>query len=671
MNLKTIRFLYKKEILDVLRDKKTVLMMIVVPIILYPLMFVLGMQMMAGISTSMSEHTYKIAFDFEDENGYFEELFINASKDGYSFEVVTVSDYDQQVRQESIDAFIRREVLEDGRETFSVYYMSSVTNSNYATNMISEVLYDYSTYLTETKLTDAGLNAELIMNPIKVSYNDMSSNEETTGSLLGMIVPFMLVVSLLMGTMYPAIDTTAGERERGTLETVLTLPVSNKELIVSKFLTVATIGIVSAILNIISMGGVGVYMYNMALSVGEKGSIDMTRFIPAIIVCVLCVFAFAVFISAISMCVCAFAKSYKEANNYITPLTLVVMFASFVGFIPNVELTRNMALVPVVNICLLLRDLLLFKFNIGLITIVLISNVAYGIIAVLLLGKIYNSEAILFGDGSTSVQIFERRSNMKKGGVPSVGDAWLVVAVAAVLMIYVGGAIQIRFGYYGVLGTQFIILGVPLVAALYTKKSIKETFRINKCKIREIIGAAIMILGVILIGMNLSAVTSYFFQSSAQNVNQSMESLIGDSFLETVLVVALAPAICEELMFRGYLFSAMEKKMKPMSAMILVAVLFGVFHMSIVKFFTTALIGLVVCYMSYKSKSIFPGMLMHFMNNLLSCILLYYPQQVGKIFPIFTRDVIYIWEMAIILVIGIVLLVIGKCIAGKIKKNVI
>ena len=132
--------------------------------------------------------------------------------------------------------------------------------------------------------------------------------------------------------------------------------------------------------------------------------IQVSKFVPAILVCCLCILAFAVLISALSMCFCVFAKTYKEANNYITPLMLLVMFASFIGFMPNVTLTRNMALVPVANICLLIRDLLAFKFSFSSITIVLFSNVAYGIIAVLMLGKLYNSEAILFGDGTGNVQ---------------------------------------------------------------------------------------------------------------------------------------------------------------------------------------------------------------------------------------------------------------------------
>lgn len=215
MNFNIIRNLYKKEILDVLRDKKTVIMMMIVPLVLYPLLIIVSMQVMAGISNTMSEQTYRIAFDFEDEGGYFEQLFAEAGEDGYSFEIVNVSNPEEVLREENIDAFIRKST-DESRECFDIYYMSAVTNSNYATDMIVDVLSEYSKHITESKINDAGLDAEEILHPVTVKYMDMSSNEETAGSLLGTLVPFMLITSLLMVTMYPAIDTTAGERERYT-----------------------------------------------------------------------------------------------------------------------------------------------------------------------------------------------------------------------------------------------------------------------------------------------------------------------------------------------------------------------------------------------------------------------------------------------------------------------
>lgn len=174
-----------------------------------------------------------------------------------------------------------------------------------------------------------------------------------------------------------------------------------------------------------------------------------------------------------------------------------------------------------------------------------------------------------------------------------------------------------------------------------------------------------MISGTIMIGMVLTSITNMIFKSSAAGVEESMQFLIGDNFITTLLVVALAPAICEELMFRGYIFSAMEAGMKYRNAILLSSVIFGVYHMSIVKFFTTALLGMVICHVSYKSKSIFPGMLMHFLNNALACVVMYYPKQVGRIAPILISDSVSVSDMVLLLVVGIVLLVAGNIFVSR------
>lgn len=673
MNFKIIKQLYKKEILDVLRDKKTVIMMLVVPLLVYPLMFVASMFMMTKVTTELDTQTYTIGIDFADTDKTLTAMFKDADNDKWNFEVVDATtlsaDYQMILRGENIDAFVMK-TMKDGKVTFYISYLSSVTNSGYAVDKVEEVLNGYADLLTRQTLSDAGFDAEAVLNPIQIEYNDYASTEEATGSLLGVIVPFMLVVSLLMGTMYPAIDTTAGERERGTLETILTFPVSNQELIFSKFLTVATIGVASAVLNMLSMGGIGVYMYKLAaqtVQFGEK--INAAKFVPALLVCCLCILAFAILISALSMCVCVFAKSYKEANNYITPLMLVVMFASFIAFMPNVELTRNMALVPVANICLLIRDLLAFKFSVYAITIVLVSNVAYGVLAVLLLGKLYNSEAVLFGDGSGGMQIFERRRNMTKGGVATIGDAWFALPVVLVLMIYVGGMAGAKSIAAGVVSTQLIVVLVPLLIVLYTKKSVRETFRLRMCKPAYFAGAVLLMFGAIVIGLFVTTFMSHFFPNSANDMASSTRAIYQLGFGKTMLMVAVMPAVCEELLFRGFLLSAMEKKMKPMTAMLTVAILFGAYHMNMVQSATTTLIGFVIVYVSYHSKSIFPGMVMHFINNALSCITAFYPLQVIKVFPVLGKNSLTAMDILLILLVGTICLVFGAKIVQTTSKK--
>lgn len=331
------------------------------------------------------------------------------------------------------------------------------------------------------------------MNPVVCESEDLASSEQSAGSILGMILPFLLVLSLLMGTMYPAIDVTAGEKERGTLETLLTLPVSNREIIFSKFFTVAIIGIISALLNIVSIAFMGTYMIRLMGDAVESmgisfAGIDIGKFIPAIIFTVLAILAFSLFISAVTMCITSLAKSYKEANNYITPLMLVVMLTGYIGFIPNIELTHTMALVPVANICLMIKNLLLFKVEYKLVAVVLVSNVLYAIVAVLILSRIYDSENVLFDEGKFSLKLFERRSNMKKGGVPTTGDAWFMVVFVMFAYLYLGSVLEMKYGFGGIFGIQMIIFVLPLLYVLYTKRSILQTYSFRKTKFMNFVG---------------------------------------------------------------------------------------------------------------------------------------------------------------------------------------
>lgn len=643
MNKRIIKQLFKKEMLDVLRDKKTVLMMVVVPLIIYPLIMILSMSVMTSVSRDMAKSTYNIYIEGDKVDEY-SRLMGSVENETYDIKLLTSEDVEGDLISGIIDAYL---IVNDkgDYDSIEIHYLSASNRSNYAVDVVLDMIQGYARTRTETMVAEAGLDPEIVLNPIKVSYVDGSTAEESTGSLLGSMLPFMLVVSILMGTMYPAIDTTSGEKERGTLETVLTLPVSSQELIFSKFLAVGIFGIASALLNIISMCGVMAYMLNMMNSMGADAftNLDVSKFVAPMLIGVLCVLAFAIFVSAISMCVCAFAKSYKEANNYITPVTLVVMMASFISFIPNIELTKTMALVPVANLCLLLRDLLVFKFNYVNILLVLVSNIIYGVIAVLVLGKIYNSESVMFGDGQSGIQLFEKRSNMKKGGAPTLGDAGFVVVLMALIYLYVGSSLQLKFGILGLVASQLLFVVVPLLIAIYSRKSIRDTFKLRLCKPSKLLAGVVVGIGAICCSLVISFISVNIFKESAADNMEGLEAMLPESFLIGLLVLAVTPAICEELFFRGYVFSALEdatlkNKIKLVTAIILNAALFGVFHMSLVKFLTTAFLGGMIAYIGYKTKSIFPGMIVHFLNNALSCVATYYPEWLYKTFSFFGME---------------------------------
>ena len=682
MSTKIIRTLIKKEMLDVFRDKKTVIMMLVVPVILYPLIFIGVMQVMAFISSGMEEQNYRIVVDAADDDAFLHKLMQERdhgqesdkeddSEASYQITIVdadSISDYETALNEEEIDVYISGQ-MQARKMQYEMYYLSSVTNSNYAAGIVSDIFDEFKEDLTRQRIAEAGMDVQDIMEPIGYERKDTASKEQSLGSVMGSILPFMLVISLLMGTMYPAIDTTAGERERGTLETILTLPVTNRQLIISKFITVAVIGMASALLNILSMGGIALYMYEIMDMQADMGSFDMAKFIPAILVCILAVFAFSLLISAVTMCVTSFAKSYKEANNYITPLMLVVMFVGYIGFIPNLELTQTMAMIPVANICLLIKNMLVFKVDYVVIAVVLLSNVAYAVIAILFLSRIYDSEAILFSDSRNGLQIFEKRGNLRKGGVPTVSDVWFVVALTILLVLYAGSMLQLRFGLAGAFGTQMILLLVPLFVVLYTKKDIRQTYGFTGTKTVGFAGAAFIAAGMVIVNMLLSVCMVSLFPESAQNMNTTFSNLMDNNVAGVLFVIALAPAVCEEMLFRGMILHSLKARYRMPAAMVITAALFGLYHMSLVKFLPTGLLGFALCYLVWRTGSIYPAMLMHFINNAFSVVISCYPEQVERVLPVLYKDTLSLSDGMLLMSAALVLLCIGGALLRRVEKK--
>lgn len=634
MNYKQLSTLYKKEILDVIRDKKTILTMVILPVLLYPMLFLVIMQIMTMVMEEQEASTYYIAYEnVAEEHKQALNDWIAGDEDEleYILKEVESDNPKKDLEEEEIDAYITVKET-DSQVTFEIHYMYADTNSNTAAGMLREEIESYSAKVAEDNAKAEGLDVDKLLYPVVATMDDQSSNESSVGSMLGGIIPFLLITSIVMGCIYPAIDATAGEKERGTLETLLTLPVGNMELIASKFLSVATIAVVSVFMNVLSMGIVVAYLYSTMTALSDGANeLELGTFIPAILITVCCVIAFSLFISAITMIVCAFAKSFKEANNYVTPISLVVMLTGYVGIIPTIELNTTTSLIPVVNICLMIKNLLVFKYDFTLIVIVLLSNIIYAFVAVWILSKVYNSESILFGESLSGIKLFEKRSNIKKGSLPSVQESLLIMVVALLLMVYVGGIVTTSASLQVGLIVQQAFIGIlPILAAIYIKADMKKTFSLKLPKVKDLFGAIIIGVGGICLNLLVSSLLSSVFPSSAEGMNeQYMQILDGVSFVQGLLLMALLPAICEEIMFRGYMFTAFKNRMSLTKAIIIVSLLFGVSHMSMIKILPTAVLGAVLAYTIHKSESIVTSSLIHFANNALAVVTMFYGTEIA------------------------------------------
>lgn len=168
-----------------------------------------------------------------------------------------------------------------------------------------------------------------------------------------------------------------------------------------------------------------------------------------------------------------------------------------------------------------------------------------------------------------------------------------------------------------------------------------------------------MAIGFFMVNIMISTGLVKLMPGSADNVNTAFDSILSGSVWSAFLVIAVTPAVCEEMLFRGMIFHSMKAKYRISTAIIAVAALFGVYHMSLVKFIPTGFLGLVLCYVVYKTGSIYPAMMIHFINNALSVLLSYYPEQIEKVMPMLMKETLSVSDVLLMLGIGLVLAGIG------------
>ncbi len=670
MSIMRMKTLFKRELLDILRDKKTLVMMILVPIILYPLLIVGMTVLMTSIMASQEEKTYLVAFENDAALATeVERIFAENEEDlTYKIEIVESADCKADLEALELDAY----VVSDTEGNIQIHYLSAKDNSATAMSVLQDAFDIYEDELREQRVTEAGLDVETILNPVHVKNADLSTTEESIGNIIGSMMPFLIITVILMGAIYPAIDVTAGEKERGTLETLLTLPVTNFEMIMSKFLAVSTIACASAILNIFSMAGAMAFLVTSSFSAAAEDlniSIQFEEFIPGILFTIVVMMFFALLVTAVCMCTCVFAKNFKEANNYITPVMLVFMFGSYAPMLPDLELTVQTAAMPIVNVALMVEGLFQFNYNYGLFAIVLFSNVAYSLLAIMVLGRIYNSEAVLFSEGLSSVKIFTKRSEMKEKQMPGVGDVVLLLCVVLLLSFYVGSYAQIKWGFAGVAVQQAIILIAPLFYAWYMKADTKKLFSIQKIKPLQLLGSLLIGIGVFVGALLLGALLIPVFPESAENLAGLDAMLLEQPIYVLILVMAVMPAIGEELLFRGFLMGTLKPKCKAWLTIAVTTFIFAAFHMSLIKLFTIGIVGLGLTWVTYKTGSIAASMCVHFLNNLMSVIISVYPEQLQKVVPVLFKNRLNGTDMVLLVTVMVVSTVFGMLmLQGKKQK---
>ena len=615
MRSKIVRTIFKKEIIDIIRDKKTLFMGIVLPLILYPLLMIIMTQIMTISMNSIENDDINIAFEKYPSKELIT-LIKNYDSDG-AINIVKSKNYKKDLEKGIIDAYV--DIKEKNKiENYKIYIDSSKENSSTVNSKLEDIFNTYKEKKVKDKIEQLQLNVEETLEPVVYSTIDLAKTEEVAGLLLGQILPLILIMGVLLGALYPAIDSMAGEKERGTLETLFTLPISNLELVMGKYMAVSLCAIVTAILNVVSILMTLIYILSTGNISGQllSNNFNISALSGPLFITLICICLFAMVISAVSMCVCSLAKSFKDAQNYITPVMFLVLIPSYASMIPNLNLDRTTSIIPVVNISLLIKSVLSNNANLSLIALVFISNFAFVILSVILLSKLFNSEEILFGN-NRNFSFLEKRSNIKKGTMPSVSDGVILYSVGLVLLIYVGSYIQLKLKMTGIVLTQVMIISLPLLFAYYIKSDFKKVFSLKLPKIKHLFGAACLWFGTYLLAMVITNIIMYYFPQNQEIVEGLNNALfIKNNLLLNLLIVAAMPAVCEEIFFRGFILTSFKNNKKSYrGAIIFSGILFGLMHMDFIRIVPTSILGIAFAYAVCKTNSIGVSMFMHFLNN--------------------------------------------------------
>ena len=494
--------------------------------------------------------------------------------------------------------------------------------SRLAQRRLSPLLERWKTDLRKVRLARRGMT-ERLLDPF-----DVRTPAETVGdggrdsviNLMVRIFPFMLVLWSLAGALYPAVDLCAGEKERGTMETLLITPAGREEIVLGKFLTIWVFSSATALLNLLSMG-ISTAMFGSYLPQGGLS-------IPALMWCVVLSLPQAAFFSALSLAIGAYARSSKEGQYYLMPLFLLTMPLIFLTLAPGVELNAIYSLVPVTGVALLMQRLMtaadLSEVPWAYFVPVLGPIALYSWLALRWAIEQFNREDVLFREAERlDVLLWLRRLFREKEPVPTTGQAFFALAVLIGLRWFslgLGGRWTLEM--HTIISQLAFVATPPLLMAILLNTQPANGLYLRAPTGRET-GLALVLALLLLAPMTgLTQAVAWWSPNLLEGSHPLVAILraihAGDEAPAlgiTFVAFALVPAVCEELAFRGFVLRGLHQGFRPRNAVLLSSFFFALFHMNVFLFVPTFILGVILGLLTVRSKSLLPAISFHLLHN--------------------------------------------------------
>ena len=507
--------------------------------------------------------------------------------------------------------------------------------SQIAYTRVSEAMSAWEQELLRERLKQVHL-PENLYTQFNAEPVDLAKKEDLSHNVWSLLFPALLVIMSVTGAFYPAIDLAAGEKERGTMETLLICPASRTEIVIGKFLTVMTFSMSTAVLNLISMGLTGNYMISLARgsALNQISNLAPPSLSALMWVLVLLVPLAALF-SALCLSLATFARSSKEGQYYLTPLLMVTMGLTVFCLMPTVEITPFFSVMPVVGPSLLLKELLVSPGSTGPLVYaipVLITSVIYSLLALWWAIEQFSREQVLFREAERfELSLWLRHLLRDKESTPSFVEGGvcfvLIMLIQFASLKFFNNAVVKAPPGVAVLRLQMIFLVATiacpaLLMSVMLTTNVFKTLRLRWSGWGMLGVAAILPVTLHPLSAELLARLDWFFPPLPEGAARILESLSSSSIplWFALLAFAVTPAVCEELAFRGFILSGFSRSKRKWLAISLSALAFGIVHMIPQQVFNATLLGLVLGLIVIHSRSLYPAVLFHFTFNALQIV---------------------------------------------------
>lgn len=607
--------IFMKELRESLRDRKTLVVMVLLPMLLYPLLFL-------GLSTASLAQHEKMAVEpiRIGVAGPVPAVFADRLNELSSTTVVSSQDLEGALSRGDIDAALRFQNPigasdpPDSKRYLELLFDGGRDLSRVAKDRLEALVVAASVQIQDQRLRGRGLSRDFI-EPFKVSVRNVAPPARQGGWLLGQVLPMIICLLMIGATFYPAIDLTAGEKERGTLQTLLTAPVSPMTIVMGKYMAVVALATLTALVN---LGSIAMVLASIPLP-GELSSEVSFDIGPRVFFLVLlCLVMIGMVFGALMMAVAVTARSFKEAQNYLTPLYLLCVFPLMVTSLPGVGLDEVTALIPVVNIALTIKQLLVGDGSLLLFLEVILSTLAWMALALLLAARVFHLESVLLGDEGFRAVFQRRASRVPHTGRLRIGESVLLLGTILLGLFY-GGILMRDWSLLAQIhATQWGLILAPTLALMcYLKVDVRQSLALARPPLWSVLSA-------LLLGSGLWFVAGSVMEGWGPTPTPEMVELerqlreLGGAGGDRILLfagVALAPALCEEFLFRGVVLGALRTRLNPWAAVLITATLFAIFHLNVYQFPTTFVVGTILGFLTLRSGSIFPAILVHLSHN--------------------------------------------------------